>query len=40
MILERIKALYLAGVITNLDNYVRLNLITAQQAEEIRREKK
>ena len=35
MIYERIKALYKAGAIKNLDNYVAKGLITAQQAEEI-----
>ena len=35
MIYERIKALYMAGTIKKLDNYVAKGLITLQQAAEI-----
>lgn len=35
MIFERIKALYEAGAIKNLDNYVAKGLITEEQAKEI-----
>ena len=35
MIYERLKALYKAGVIKSLENYVAKGLITHEQAEEI-----
>ena len=35
MIYERLKALYKAGVIKNLSNYVKKGLITPEQAREI-----
>lgn len=35
MLYERIKALYEAGKIVSLDNYVRKGLITQAQADEI-----
>ena len=35
MIFERLKALYSAGKIKSLDNYVAKGLITPEQAEEI-----
>lgn len=35
MIYERIKALFKAGAIKSLDNYVAKGLITPEQAEEI-----
>lgn len=37
MIYERLKALYNAGVIKNLDPYVQKKLITNEQAEKIKR---
>ena len=39
MIFERIKALYLAGKIKNLTNYVKKGLITPEQAAEIKNSK-
>ena len=39
MIFERIKALYLAGKIKNLANYVKKGLITQTQANEIKNSK-
>lgn len=39
MIYERIKKLYLAGKITDLDIYVKKGLITQEQADEIKRSK-
>lgn len=38
MIFERLKALYKAGVIKDLTNYVTKGLITREQADEIMRE--
>lgn len=39
MIYERIKALYVAGKITNLTNYIKKGLITPEQAAEIKNSK-